>query len=406
MNPETGKQFEDPNFYTLVENTAKKMGIEDFKINFKPSIGPGLGYLGDIYRLNIEGTLHGEKQVIPIIAKVLQKDEMKRQLIQLEALSGRECMIYNEVFPLLDLIQDECNVEEKFPHATSYLATNEKYKEMILMHDLAKDGFQPPKVGKDLDSNHVKLLLESLGQYHALCLACKHRHPDKFEKLSANVYELHVTDDSGNLKGMYYESLEHAVTVVPEVKDSLLEIMDGAYQIAVKYFSEPDQQYSVLNHGDGWANNFLYAYEGDVPKKLIIIDWQMIRYQPPVLDFFFSVFMAASNDQRGEDGFENLCSLHYDSIARHLKQLNLDPKLMYPRSVYRQHVREMVIPMAVVAVFMLPIFFSDHDGEMAYDSDEAGHGSGMKMSQMRPTPLYISKIKQLVCDIKYVLSHF
>lgn len=77
-----------------------------------------------------------------------------------------------------------------------------------------------------------------------------------------------------------------------KISKNLQRLMDNFRSVCVDAAKpKPGDRYVVLNHGDMWTNNFMYAYDNaakpETPTRAIFVDFQLSFYGSPACDLNF-----------------------------------------------------------------------------------------------------------------------
>jgi len=106
---------------------------------------------------------------------------------------------------------------------------------------------------------------------------------------------------------------------------------------------KPDDRYVVLNHGDMWTNNFMYAYENksqpDIPTRAIFVDFQLSFYGSPGCDLNFflntSVKLELLQHRR-----EDLIKVYYEAFKNALEYARFEQIPSYEDLLWELRSRE------------------------------------------------------------------
>lgn len=220
--------------------------------------------------------------------------------------------------------------------------------DFVVMEDLCVDGYRPGDRTKGLDVETCRLAIESLGTLHAFSMAMKHLEPKVWSEISANCPDIYHAESNRE----WYK--EMAVLQIMVARDAVHhEYPDSEIERKAIEFTEPDfytkmvtlshtlNKYSVINHGDCWLPNFLFAYDdkNECPKSAKMIDFQLARLSSPALDISFFIYSCTTEEMR-KDHYDFLLKSYHSSVVRLLKQFELDPQEVFPLSALEQEMRE------------------------------------------------------------------
>lgn len=114
---------------------------------------------------------------------------------------------------------------------------------------------------------HAKLVLQTLGKFHACSFALRDKCPEKFKEFIETIPKIYHIEDLTGLKeyfetfkplmyGVFKESEKDILQKLKNVYDK--SVFDGA---AVYYDGKTAEPYSVICHGDCWINNTLFKFD-------------------------------------------------------------------------------------------------------------------------------------------------
>lgn len=212
---------------------------------------------------------------------------------------------------------------------------------LVVMPDLAAEGYILRPLLQTLDLQHVVLTVTSIARFHAAF---------------AN-YETNKTIDVTCPFNFYHE-FGHMLTETtfqdtPWVRTGAKLTTDLISAFSTKYRNMPGLEeklaklyvkacesldiaegtLNVVVHKDLWINNILYKYEDEKPINALLIDYQCVRYGPPAFDLTAFLYLNTSRIFREEH--ESRVFKHYfhafsaaleDSTKKHLDALGYDEK--------------------------------------------------------------------------------
>lgn len=93
---------------------------------------------------------------------------------------------------------------------------------------------------------------------------------------------------------------------------------------------------NVLIHRDIWHNNLMFRYDRNSVtgenqvKACVLLDFQICRYLPPVIDFLLSIYLTTRRSHR-DQYFEHYLEFYYGALQEKLRHFKLNPKQVLPR---------------------------------------------------------------------------
>ena len=110
-------------------------------------------------------------------------------------------------------------------------------------------------------------------------------------------------------------------------EERLKKFIDDNLYEHLSELAKPKSHFAVIGHGDTWAPNFMFAYNGDSKsdiKGIQMIDFQLSRYGSPILDLSFFIFSCTSQELRLAH-FKELIKIYHSSLSELLQELGSSP---------------------------------------------------------------------------------
>lgn len=104
---------------------------------------------------------------------------------------------------------------------------------------------------------------------------------------------------------------------------------------------KPTHQYqNVLVHRDIWLNNVMFQFNEDQsPTACVLLDFQICRYLPPIIDFLLTLYLTTRRSHRDEF-FDHYLNFYHDQLANKLRTFKLDPEQILPKSQLETTLKE------------------------------------------------------------------
>lgn len=216
---------------------------------------------------------------------------------------------------------------------------SEDFETILAMENLTYSGFRlGPRL--DLTEAHLRLMLTNIAAYHAVNYAMKIKNPSQVDELRSGIKPFsYMSKDGKELESYRVAFLLGLNRFFPIVEnDPKYREIDGFLE-SVKNFKEkyyhqptvmmqglidPDDVYSLINHGDYNRNNVLFQYdqpEGhESPKAVRMFDFQEVRFTTPVVDLTFFMYMNTPAELR-ERLWDEFVKLYHDTMFNSLMDL-------------------------------------------------------------------------------------
>lgn len=222
----------------------------------------------------------------------------------------------------------------------------------IVFNDLKVEGFRTASREAGLDWAHASLILKQLGKLHATSLVLAKKvsafhivtkvisktklishlsikDPEIVKRYHSGMLSeatLLKTDTFENMFGAFLKGLIDTTTKwagYEKITAHLQRFSDNFRKVLLDAAKpRASDRYVVLNHGDLWTTNFMYAYDDaaqpEVPTRAIFIDFQLSFYGSPACDLNFFLNTSVKLDvlqQRRND----LIKVYYDSFRDELE---------------------------------------------------------------------------------------
>uniref|UniRef100_A0A240PKZ1 CHK kinase-like domain-containing protein n=1 Tax=Anopheles epiroticus TaxID=199890 RepID=A0A240PKZ1_9DIPT len=213
--------------------------------------------------------------------------------------------------------------------------------DVIVLEDLTASGYRMANRKKGLDKAHVEVVLSHLAQFHAASAV----YCDAGNTLPAVLTESssdrqmaaktdHMFEPSLDSLFKYMREWDFARDYVGDLETVSRQI----YQLLVDTTTLDPAAFNVLNHGDAWLNNMMFAYTADddvTVDRMSLIDYQFPAWGSPVLDLIHFLFSSVRAELKlskqayflrfyQERLVQNLVLLGYGKPLPTLQQLHLD----------------------------------------------------------------------------------
>ncbi|XP_068624247.1 uncharacterized protein [Battus philenor] len=309
--------------------------------------GKGDSYLSEVIRIKIHGNKpDGETKHVQVILKTIPKNVCRRLTFRSDEFFKNEIIFYERVLPALLEFQSKKNMKEPFDKYTKRFLTHcDGLNDVICLEDASLFNYGSAVRQEGIDFDHCKVTVKSLAQYHAMSFAMRDQEPEKFNKISNEVFESYYDDRLWSWYSRFWHRISNiAIDAVEK------EYPDSIYVEKIKQFAVPerykymikavnDKTNGVMSHGDSWTNNFLYKYQNNRPIDAKIIDFQLTRCASPVLDLTFFIYACTSQEMRLQH-YNDLLKYYYEVLARQIRDMDSDPDKIYPWDVFMDEIKK------------------------------------------------------------------
>ncbi|KAH8341064.1 hypothetical protein KR067_004656, partial [Drosophila pandora] len=347
--------------------------IKDFKLE---SVGgKGENYTTCLLRAKFELELNdGSLRSTSYMAKSLPLT--RREQVSSWKVFDKEHTTYRDYVSDFEKMYKDAGKNVTF--AAKYYPTNNKLEEeLLILEDLGQRGFRNANRLAGLDLVHTKATLEKLAQFHAASAVrfeLKGAYPAAFDR---NICS--KTDDFKEFRVIQSKSF---VEALPLYKSSHLKSDVESYASEAEDMFQAcapriEGEFSVLNHGDAWCNNFMFQYdEAGHLKETYFVDLQMCRYSSPAQDLLY--FILSSTDIEFKIAkFDYLVKFYHEKLTENLQLLKYPKELPSLRSLHQSLFNHADWIFPIVSI-LLPIVLLEGSDDSNMDTMMDNEGAGDK----------------------------
>ncbi|XP_055853327.1 uncharacterized protein LOC129917041 [Episyrphus balteatus] len=406
---------------TVVEDLCERYsnqkidyGVELLSYSLKSASDSPAGFLGrhEVLSVIIQTNPSEVPQELTFFIKTAPSDIASRQRYLEEfGVFKKEVSVYRNLLPKLQERQSDFS-------ARCYYAKDD----ILVFEHLGEMGF---RMGAErsglLDFEHLKCALSSLASLHAASIIFETSSQQKISELYPEIVEENAYPSQSNC--VRRENFDNAVValceiikIMPEFKDSnRLEYILQQFPREMKKvfdFVIPTKKYlNVFSHGDLWANNLLFKYENDHPVQSRIVDFQLARYAPPILDVITLLTIPTSQKFRSEH-LDSLLVSYYSMLGYFLKQHGLEINDILPMEQFEDSIREFKIFGLIESCLFSHLTILPTDLTKSLTSDEGfedffkNKRNEICLLAFNTDLVYRSRLSDMICDIvnSYILK--
>lgn len=209
-----------------------------------------------------------------------------------------------------------------------YQTVDVDLNEGILLEDVSVRGFtMMDRRNGNVTADYVRLVMQSLGKFHAISFAVKDQQPNKFKELTSELDELFVRLDNEMLRQYFNVMADAVFKVLSEKDDALLWsklknlFKRDAIDIAADCLNvESTEPAAIITHGDMWQNNTMFKQEQNgKPTEVCLLDWQISRHTSPVIDIIYYLFACTTKSIR-DAHYDEFLKIYHESVSSHIRK--------------------------------------------------------------------------------------
>jgi thiamine kinase-like enzyme len=331
MNVDTEKKND---LLTILNKAANILGFNKHSVGLNLGAHKGDGFIGELYKATI--TNEESKKKVDVVVKKAPIEPSRRDETCVASAFSNEIFFYSKILPALQKLQQDHQVDTLFNSVPTYVCSNSEInKEMLVLKDLTKRGFQMREKDLVLDEEHVNFIFQTYGRFHALLFCLKDQKPEEYYSLTKSLHN--VLAEFGSKKGFPYslhKIVEKSLAALNSDDDSQVreKFTKYAKNTTEMYLNaiEYRGKYSTILHGDCWSNNIMFKYKNSKIEEISLLDFQMAWVGTPVYDL--SYFFYSGGCKELFDKLEDFLDVYYNSFSRFVKELGSVPEDLLPRS--------------------------------------------------------------------------
>ncbi|XP_061714677.1 uncharacterized protein LOC133523215 [Cydia pomonella] len=385
-----GDKVLPPPLQAAIDKIVEKEGYITYKTVNRSISTSGGNFLANLFEVDIKGkTVDGDKETNIFIKNKM--DDIQVTIIDVAECYSLENFFYGHLSKLYDDIQNKANipVEERYNMVKSYDAMNPN---AIILENLAKKGFTTVHRMEVAPLKFAQLSVQQLARFHGLSWVLEEQHPEYFaKKIRSLKFTLQFNDD-------YQKFIDNMSTytdkcVDEDQKDKLNKFKSGFLETLKKNHFDNAGIRCCLCHGDYRANNILVKKDGDNITEVIPVDYQLLYYGCPVLDFIYFIFLCTDQEFR-RNHLNDLKDLYYESLRMFLKYFNMDVESVYPRREFETEYKKRLDFGLAYSLLLTPILFTNDDDVPDIAKDDLGTLS------VTPDPKMDERVRGLLDDFE------
>lgn len=300
------------------------------------------GFLGEHYILKINVVRFEKDYNLSFFAKIPPVNfKLQIEYCRTSYSFEKEIFFYEE---LIKNFQKYCptfcaSILPKFYYSRS--------NELLVMENINLIGFQNSKSTDVADYNHLRLLLKTVAKLHSASLIFEEKKSEEIgkpfrliDKYGKYMTEAFFQKDKNYLGYKWHIASLKGILSVIDIMDTLdvpkEEFKKRFVKLAERSFDivEPSKRFrNVCCHGDLWLKNSMFRYENSFPSECKIIDFQLMKYNPPAFDVLKIIYQFTTAEMR-KFYFEDLLNYYYDNVRMELTLAKLDPDKVFSRDEF------------------------------------------------------------------------
>ncbi|KAJ8713721.1 hypothetical protein PYW07_014091 [Mythimna separata] len=351
----------DNNYLELqqcVKSIINKEEYVSYNVTKKVFTPDGGSFLGILCEVDIEGVTAAGKKETNIFMKIITPGPgVQISIISLPEAYKSELFVYEELSPIFSKLQNEVKIptEEKYKFVKSYGESNPN---VIILENMSKKDFKTNFRKDVITLQYAEMAIAELAKFHALSFILETKRPKYFERKIKTIKATFSFDEDWD--GFVQNMCQITLNYLDEDSRRKLEDFIPSFNEKYRKYLEGNVGRLCLRHGDFRPNNILVKENNGVVSEMIPIDYQLICYGCPILDFIYFIF--SSTDQKfRRSHLLHLKELYYNNLRSFLKYFSLDVSSVYPKNDFERDFEDMLDYGLMIGILLIPLLMTSDD---------------------------------------------
>ncbi|XP_012544119.2 uncharacterized protein LOC101738118 [Bombyx mori] len=347
-----------PSLERHIRNIIIKEGYTKYSVDKREICTNGGNYLASLYEIDIKGTTQKGKKETNIFIKKMKPGENSMKIISIPEAYKFETFAYEELLKVYTELQNEAKVpaDERFKAVKDF---GEFDAQAIILENLAKKGYKTAHRMDVVSLEYAEMAIKQLAKFHALSFALRERKPEYYEsKIKTIPSRLNLGNEwNGFVKSMQALTLNF---LNDNLRKKVENILPRLFDNITDYFEGNDSAVCCLCHGDFRPNNIMMKeIDGEI-SETIPIDYQLIYYGCPIIDFLYFVFTATDKEFRRAH-LTHLKTLYYDTMQNFLEYFDISIESVYSKTDFDNDYKKKLDYGLIVTILYCPFMFVDEN---------------------------------------------
>ncbi|XP_063709071.1 uncharacterized protein LOC134837618 [Culicoides brevitarsis] len=262
-------------------------------------------------------------------------DELQAYQIEIET--------YESVIPELEKIWK--NVGENVNLGPRCYKIYRHPTDIIVLEDLKHAGFQVADRHSVLKMDEIDLVLQWLAKFHAASVVYVQKNGPLSKTFNKGMFS---KEHIGKSWGTHYNQLYKTFRMFKwdeKITAKLDKFGDSIYEKCCEAMEVDEKDLNVLNHGDIWILNILFA-ERDSKKDINVIDFQFASWGSPVQDLWFLISTSMNIDDRIQN-LKKIVNDYHKYLVQNLKKLNYSGHIPTEEEFYSNFIKRGIIALGI-----------------------------------------------------------
>ncbi|XP_070501565.1 uncharacterized protein [Chironomus tepperi] len=308
------------NYFKEIIQDHLNSAISVKNLQISPCNGTGEGFLSSLLRITIEYQDISSKiiQKISVITKSECTNEFALEKVGKNGfdVQNKEIEFFQKIAPQMLKIFG-IDSSKIFPDIIKI----DEINNILIFEDLRELNYKMADRINGMDENHAAMCLKKFAEFHAATLKIQEMNPNAFADYQTGMFSRNADGFNSAMVNLYQSAIDEISTwkgfgkyvqKMENIKGNILDNMN-------KCFDVNSDELNVLNHGDLWTTNLMFQYDkgSDVPKNLVLIDFQFCHYGSPAIDLLRYLFTSINDDLYNPDDIKRLLKIYFTELLNY-----------------------------------------------------------------------------------------
>lgn len=314
------------NCYQIVFNRIKSTKYEFKHFKCVPLV-EGKGFLGEYLKVKMTIKRNNFEEAFDFFAKYLPTRNETVQKIALNAFK-KENFVYKEFIPLLKKfgIKELANFAPK-----CFLSIK---NDVIILEEMNSLGYKFSDIMVSRNYDWIVMVVKQLSRFHSCSMILDKKLSEQSggetrvgDSFKDYLYEINFDKDTEDGQMMYFGARLISGYFVEKLSEICTGMTVEEFKVKAKIEAEnafenekrSDRFYNVICHGDLWSGNIL----SNSQMGCVFVDYQMIKYCPPVVDLLFVIYMNSDRGVRLKY-LKDFTEIYFNELKHNLNRYNVN----------------------------------------------------------------------------------
>lgn len=241
----------------------------------------------------------------------------------------KEKQMYQDYIPKFEKLYKDVGIDIELAPKSVHVEESSKGIVLVL-EDLKRQEFHNVDRLKGLDMDHMRRVLVRIAEFHAASVVLHDQngaYNEMFKKSMYNEGNRQLFEALGRMRHEQYIKAMRQWEM-PDVEEyiELLPTPEKGFDIGLGLNTVDESEFNVLNHGDLWANNIMFAGEGS-EERTLFVDLQLAKWGSPAQDLWYLITSSAALDIKIKE-FDQFVYIYHTRLVECLKLLGYSKHIL------------------------------------------------------------------------------